>query len=381
MNASEILNRITKAKRSQGETLKYVLKQDALTGEKLRYCGSWLHIREWIQNTESRLMNANFCKKHLLCRCCAVRRAGRICEAYEPKVEFIQSENPSLIPAMATFTIKNGFDLAERIGHFKATWKKMMEAKRKGASTSGRHLPVEWNKVAGSLRAIKVTQGKDGSWHVHAHAFVLLTSYIDHAKLCEEWQKWSGDSFIVGIKKCDNGIRAGLIETVKYSVKFSSMNPEQQWAVHQALQGSRLVDPQGCLRGVPDPDIDSDVIEGMDGPFRDFIATWFFAEQRYVLRSADERMTYTKGGPSPLPCYPTDVPGSANSLSPTKDAYDCIDDATQAGAELGECRDEARTDAALAGPASTDIEPASCSVEAPADTGPVPTIQDSGNNR
>jgi len=287
MKASDVLNGITKAKRSQARLLRYVIDTDPALGQKVNWCGSWLYFREWIQVEESRLLNANFCKKHLLCQACAVRRAAKMYEAYLPKVQQVMIENPHAVGAMVTLTLRNGPDLAERIQHIKASWSDMLTAKRK-ANGSCRHSPVEWNKVLGSLRALEITYGK-GGWHVHMHIFVLLDCYISQKKLVEEWERFTGDSFIVGITQCHNGPQEGLLEVLKYSCKFSSMTPEQVLETHRTCKGHRLIDPQCLLRGVPEPDIDSDEISpDLSGPYRDFIAKWVHANQKYHIEFLPE---------------------------------------------------------------------------------------------
>lgn len=247
-------------------------------------CGSWLHFREWYQSGDTRLMNANFCKRHLLCQACAVRRAGKMNEAYLPKVEQVSEAHGSrLIPAMVTLTVKNGPNLEERVDHLKKAWSKMIAARRRFMSNPERHPSVEWAKTVGSLRALEVTRSKSGEWHPHLHVFVLLSRYIQQRKLSEEWEAWTGDSKVVGVTKCKKGISSGLREVLKYSCKFSSMSPADTYHVHSTLRGSRLIDPQGVLRGVQIPDIDSDDIEGLEGPYRDFIASWVFGEDRYKI--------------------------------------------------------------------------------------------------
>lgn len=283
MESSELLNRITKAKRSQFRLREFLRDEDALLGAQVEGCGSWLHFREWIEPGETRLLNANFCKRHLLCQACAVRRAGRMNESYLPKVEQVTAAHPHLVPAMVTLTVKNGPDLAERVEHLKASWKRMGSAKRKASSNPDKNKPIEWNKVMGSLRALEVTRSKEGEWHPHFHVFVLLSSYINHSRFSEEWRRFTGDSIVVGITKCRGGFAAGLREVLKYSCKFSSMTPAETYEVYRTLVGSRLIDPQGCLRGVKEPDIDSDDIEGLTGPYHDFIATWAFESQRYFI--------------------------------------------------------------------------------------------------
>lgn len=292
MNATDVLNRIADARRSQRETVRYVLRQAEPIGTRLQYCGSWLHLREWIETGESRIQNANFCKQHLLCRCCAARRAGKLVEAYAVKVDQVCADyakaHPGceLVPAMVTLTVKNGPDLRERMQHLKGAWSTMIERRRRHKSRPNRNPHVEWCKVHGSIKSLEVTQGK-GGWHPHFHAFVLLESYIDQAQLSKEWESITADSFVVGVTKCHGGIVAGLVECLKYATKFSELSPAQAWEVHKALKGSRTVDPQGCLRGVPEPEIDQDDNEGLSGPYRDLIAWWSWERNGYVVQPAE----------------------------------------------------------------------------------------------
>ena len=109
MNASDVLNRLISHRKSQTALVEHLLQEDEKLGQRVRYCGSWLHLREWIESGESRIRNANFCKQFLLCRSCAARRAGKLVTAYEAKVNTLTAAQASLIPAMVTLTIKNMF--------------------------------------------------------------------------------------------------------------------------------------------------------------------------------------------------------------------------------------------------------------------------------
>lgn len=287
MTASDVLNRLTAHKRSQGDLLRYVRQQNEALAGRIYDCGSWLRIREWINSGESRLRNANFCKSFLLCRSCAARRAGRMVEAYAAKVGFVSECNPELIPAMVTLTVKNGDDLAERLLHLKTAWRAMLARARKAKSNSKKNLPIQWNKVVGCLRAIEITHSKHG-WHPHIHVFALLSSYIDQKELSAQWLELTGDSFVVGVTECKNGIVPGLIECLKYASKLSELEPHQAYHVYETAKGSRFTDPQGLLRGVSEPDIDFDDDTGCDGPYRDFIARWLAGEQRYAIKPVEE---------------------------------------------------------------------------------------------
>lgn len=297
MNASDIINRLTDVRRSQGHVVNYVATQDAKAGSRLRWCGSWLHIRDWIHSGESRLRNANFCKQHLLCRSCAARRAAKMVGAYLAKLETLTASDPTLIPVMITLTVKNGGDLVERMAHLKKGWSSMMAACRKAKSASCRHSALEMNKVVGCIRSIEVTKGKDG-WHPHMHIYALVRSYLSPFHLSAEWERFTGDSYIVHLTKCKSGLLPGLIEVLKYATKFSEMAPEDSWFIHNSLLGQRFIDASGILRGVQVPDIDMDDSSGLTGPYVDFIARWL--GDGYTLRQADSMPVSLSGGGSVL---------------------------------------------------------------------------------
>ncbi|MFG4936873.1 hypothetical protein ACF0DY_32410, partial [Pseudomonas aeruginosa] len=64
-----------------------------------------------------RLHAASFCKQHLICPLCAIRRGAKSLAAYLARYEVIRAQHPHLSPYLVTFTVKNGPDLAERFEH------------------------------------------------------------------------------------------------------------------------------------------------------------------------------------------------------------------------------------------------------------------------
>ena len=302
MNASDTLNKRTDFKRRQRDFVRWLIMQDELLGQKVRGCASFLHLREWLNHNESCLINANFCKKHLLCPACASRRAVKSIARYTPKLEHLIKESPNLIPCMITFGPRNGSDFGERLALLKDIIKKMGAAARKGESTSGRHDVIEWNKVAGSLRAIEVTN-KGNGWHVHTHIFALLRDYVNRERLSEELMRFSGgECSIVDVRKCKNGIIAGMCEVVKYAVKPGELTNEQTLHVYNAAKGARLMDPTGILRGVLVGDIDQDDLPKLDGPTRDLIACWLWGDQRYHIRELPQEEVLNRAEEARLSC-------------------------------------------------------------------------------
>ena len=69
----------------------------------LASCGNYLHFREYFTVGKVRLHNATFCKQHLICPLCAIRRGAKSLGAYLARWEVIRAERPDLeaLPAHA----------------------------------------------------------------------------------------------------------------------------------------------------------------------------------------------------------------------------------------------------------------------------------------
>lgn len=216
---------------------------------------------------------------------CAIRRAAKMTKAYEQKINqlLIDQDNKHLVPVMLTITIKNRDDFFDAFMHLKQSFTKLQRA-----ATNWKHRKIkpaimpEFCKVLGGVYSYEFKVGKGGKWHPHLHMFALIDDYIDQSKLSDEWLEITGDSFVVGVTECKNGILSGLIECLKYSTKFSDMTPEQTLHVYENTIGKCLVSPVGILRGVPIEDIDSD--EQLDGDFIDYIALYMYSKNGYKLK-------------------------------------------------------------------------------------------------
>lgn len=296
-NGTERLNALTRLRREQENTVAFVTGKDERLGAKMRGCATWLHFREWMDHGgETRLMHVNFCTKYTLCRICAARRSVKLIEAYEPKIESVLQATPGLVPAMISLTVKSGWDLGERLGHIKESLSAMIAAKRKAESGSERHSPIQWNRVDGSLRSLEATFSEEQGWHAHAHVYALLSDYIDVFKLSAEWNRFTGDSSIVDVRRCYGENRAALHEVIKYACKFSGLSDERLWEFHKGVNGGRMFDPAGNLRGVKTGDMDQDSQEGMTGPYRDWVATWLWMQKKYHIQEGQpaQKLVYLR---------------------------------------------------------------------------------------
>lgn len=234
----------------------------------MRQCASYLVFHEYLSVDQLRLVKAHTCKKHLLCPFCAMRRSGKFVAKNIPKVEQAIALNRARIPAMVTFTVKNGPDLRERFNHLRKAHRRLNKARRN--ALQGQKW-TEWAKVAGGITAYEFTKKDEGDWHPHIHALVLLDDFIDQKALSAEWKAITGDSYIVDVRRIkgrpESGgldIASGLLEVCKYALKFHDMTLEDTWHAYNVLRSRRLVDSFGLLRGVQLPEnLLDDPLEGL----------------------------------------------------------------------------------------------------------------------
>lgn len=240
---------------------------------RLGRCGEYLTFRHYWSVDQVRLHSAEFCKQHLLCPLCAIRRATKQTAAYLERFKLIMAEQPHLKPVFLTYTVKNGPDLVERMEHLRNGLRTLTQ-RRRDVRTRGKG-SSEWGAVAGLVGTLEVTNRGKG-WHPHAHMLVLLDRYVDQKALSNEWRAITGDSFIVGIQRLDPDrppIEA-FVEVFKYALKFSDLTPAQIWHAARSLAGQRLLFSLGCFRGVDVPE------ELTDEPLDDLpYFEWFY---RYV---------------------------------------------------------------------------------------------------
>jgi hypothetical protein len=225
----------------------------------LHNCGSYLVFRDYYTVGKVRLSAANFCRKHLLCPLCAIRRGAKALKAYTDRLSILLQDNSNLKPYLVTFTIKNRDDLGDAFSHFTRSMKRYTDKRRKALSASNRNIPVEMNKAAGGVSSIEVKRGEgSGLWHVHSHSVWLCEQMPDARILAEEWQAVTGDSYIVDVRPFSGSSIAdyltGFMEVFKYAVKFSSLELSDNWEAFNLLSGRRLVNSFGLFRGVEVPE-------------------------------------------------------------------------------------------------------------------------------
>jgi hypothetical protein len=217
--------------------------------DKLASCANYLLFRHYFTVDQVRLHAASFCKKHLLCPMCAIRRGAKMLRAYLERYQVVLAEQPHLRPFLVTVTVKNGDDLAERLRHLRVALRAMTQARRD--YNKGQRF-VEFARSVGGFHSIEVTN-KGKGWHPHAHMIWLCASEPSQAALQAEWKDWTGDSHVVDVRPLTDPVE-GFIEVCKYALKFSDLEPADNFHAYQVMSGQRLIDAHGIMRGVEIPE-------------------------------------------------------------------------------------------------------------------------------
>jgi len=244
------INRYSKARHRALEITSYFkVQQNVNLFSKISNCANYLIFRNYYTIDEVRLHAAQFCKKHLICPMCAIRRGAKMLKAYLAKYEQVSRTFPVLTPYLVTLTVKNGDDLAERMQHLRASMRKMTESRRNALKGQ---LFVQFAHSAGGFHSIEVTNRGNG-WHPHVHMIWLCEINPDQAQLSKEWQAITGDSFIVDVRLLHDPVE-GFLEVCKYALKFSDLSLEHNYHAFEVMSGMRLIDSHGCMRGVVIPE-------------------------------------------------------------------------------------------------------------------------------
>jgi len=249
----------------------------------LACCANYLHFREYFTVGKVRLHNATFCKQHLICPPCAMRRGAKALGAYLGRWQVIQEERPDLRPYLITLTVKNGDDLDERQAHLTKSLRKLMTHRRHFNAGVARAPWTELCKAEGAVYTLELTN-KGNGWHPHCHMIALAASEPCQEALSAEWHRITGDSFIVDVRPITGDPSEGFMEVFKYAVKFSDLSLEDNWHAAQRLKGKRLLNSFGLFRGVEVPE--SLLDEPLDSlPYWDRFYRFLGGEYRFTGES------------------------------------------------------------------------------------------------
>jgi hypothetical protein len=263
------VERYGKAKKGALDTAKYMRASTPhqVMAAKVESCGDYLQFRHYFTVDTVRLHAAQFCKKHLLCPLCAIRRGAKALAAYLARWQVIQAQKPALRPFLVTLTVKDGPDLAERFKHLHVSQRELWKRKQRGTGSV-------LDGVQGAVWSYEVKRGTgSGVWHPHLHMIALAEVQPDAERLSKEWHQITGDSYIVDVRPISQDDPAsGFVEVFKYAVKFSDQEPADTVHAWETLKGKRLLASSGCFRGVDVPDELTDDCSDLDGlPYMDLL--------------------------------------------------------------------------------------------------------------
>lgn len=241
----------------------------------LATCGNYLHFRHYWTTGDVRLHAARFCRQHLICPLCAIRRGSKTLDAYLQRFAVLQAERSELRPYLATFTVQNGDDLRERFLHLRESFRVMQQRRHRWLSGVRGAQWTEFAHVAGAVGSYEVTNRGRG-WHPHLHAVVMCAQEPVQAALRAEWEAITGDSFMIDVRPFRDGQPAadGFMEVMKYAMKFGDLSLPDNWHAAQILRGYRLLFSLGCFRGVQVPEeLIDEPLEGL--PYFDLFYRYF----------------------------------------------------------------------------------------------------------
>ena len=286
---SDRLNRYSKAKERSLAIAEYIRVNQPHhlnTGNQVFNCGNYLVFRDYYTVGEIRLSKACFCKKHLLCPLCAIRRGSKLLSRYIDRFQELKAANGQLTPYLVTFTVKDGNDLLGRFRHLQ----KGIQYLHKKRHLKGRI--SESKKALGAVWSYEVKRGSgSGSWHPHVHAIWLCEEPPSQAELSSEWLKITGDSYIVDVRpindSSDERTVKGFLEVFKYAVKFSDQSESDTWHCYENLRGRRLIGSFGLFYGIPEPDdLADDPLEGL--PYNELFFSYVPYLNHYKLKHLED---------------------------------------------------------------------------------------------
>lgn len=169
-----------------------------------------------------KLQAAEFCRDRL-CPMCSWRKSLVTFSQLSDIMLRIDATTDGLVPIFLTLTMMNcgSSDLADCISRELRAWSRMVTSK---------HRRKPWRIAVGWFRALEITYNKkDGTWHPHIHAILLVEpdyfenpdKYIDQREWEAEWQWALGVDYKprVDVRTIKGSQAKAIAEVAKYTVK------------------------------------------------------------------------------------------------------------------------------------------------------------------
>lgn len=163
------------------------------------------------------------------CEICTRFRRYRVRERIQYALQGLPS-NQTLRWRHFVLTVKNGYDLGERLDHLIKSFRKLRNRRL-------------WKSTQyGGFYVIEITEGESG-WHPHLH-IVSFGHYLPWRKLLYVWSQITKDSCHVNISSIRTGSNiAGYIS--KYITKATVLTSQSLFIVDLVCKNRRLFGPFG----------------------------------------------------------------------------------------------------------------------------------------
>jgi hypothetical protein len=191
------------------------------------------------------------------CPDCSRVKANRELARILPKIHQALKDDPSLIVAFNTLTLKS-----DKKRNLQAGCKEIKE------SFKALRKRKIWKNCVGGVGRIENTASKKFGWHPHLHSILLLKDYIPQKSLSDAWHGITKDSMVVDIRSVHH-IASGLVETIKYPFKPSDILKLGKSQIKEMidLKGERLGLSFGVLFGI---EVDDDILDDLKDEYSEF---------------------------------------------------------------------------------------------------------------
>lgn len=225
-------------------------------------CHSYLLFHQYPELKKTKLHYALHCDNHLICPCCAIRRAAKGVKRYEDRVTELLRRNSSLRLYYVVLTVRNDEDLDRAYQHLMNSVKVLTRRRRQAQSyfnTGNKKFISAANsvfaKVAAGAYSVEVKKGQNSClWHPHINFLLLTEQALYASEIKSEWESITIDSFMASCIEvgatAEQSIKSGLVEIFKYAMKFSDQRNEDVLYAWELLHGRRMMGSFGAFRGI-----------------------------------------------------------------------------------------------------------------------------------
>lgn len=276
---------------------------------KLRRCGAYLLLRQYVATGRVQLRTGNFCQQRGMCPCCDAARARRLVQRFEPRFDQAARDGGQHYMLTLTWPPPPETESAEseracapppRSGPAEvAALHRNMEL---GLRSVGKLWKRRKEKGTGPFRDVlglvySVEVARTGlNWHPHLHCVVTLPKgkRVDARELRAEWQKLTGGK---QLRLDPLKGRKGFLEAFKYATKPQDVKGGKidlaglswRFLAYQGLRGRRLIHAFGCYFGQDtEPNLAGPEGQDSSGDFLEWVASWCETRRTYGIQKRVE---------------------------------------------------------------------------------------------